>query len=265
MTDQTSNVTSPDATELPLYPSAEISLARLAANRANALKSTGPKSPEGKRRSSLNATRSRLHGQIECLPAEDLAVYHKLLDEVIAEHKPVGPTERFHATSAAQSMWRLHRAAAIEQGIFASGFRAHVDSINAGHPEVDSALATSETFIQQARALALLTTYESRIRRSLEKDLASLRALQSERKAAHYRAENDAIRMLQYTRHRGEAYDPGDDFKPASAHGGFVFSKESLEREISRRRRFDYAWRFSRNGKDPAPRRDFDPEMDLAA
>jgi hypothetical protein len=242
-----------------------ISDAKLEANRANALHSTGPKTPEGKRRSSLNATRSRLHGQIECLPAEDLAVYHKLLDEVIAEHKPVGPTERFHATSAAQSMWRLQRAAAIEQGIFASGFRAHVDSINAGHPEVDSALATSETFVEQARALALLTTYETRIRRALEKDLAALRALQSERKAAHYRAENDAIRMLQYTRHRGETYDPGDDFKPASDYGGFEFSKEALEREISRRKRFDYAWDFSQNGKDPAPRRDFDPEMDLAA
>src|SRR5215472_9082299 len=210
-----------DSTELPLYPSAEYSHARLTANRANAQRSTGPKTPEGKRRSSLNATRSRLHGQIDCLPAEDLAVYHKLLDEVIAEHKPVGPTERFHATSAAQSMWRLQRAAAIEQGIFASGFRAHVDSINAGHPEVDSALATSETFIEQARALALLTTYEGRIRRALEKDLAALRELQSARKAAHRHAEREAILMLKYTRARGETYDPGDDFKPASAYGGF--------------------------------------------
>jgi hypothetical protein len=254
-----------DSTELPLYPSAEISLARLAANRANAQRSTGPKTPEGKRRSSLNATRSRLHGQIECLPAEDLAVYHKLLEEVIAEHKPVGPTERFHATSAAQSMWRLQRAAAIEQGIFASGFRAHVDSINAGHPEVDSALATSETFIEQARALALLTTYESRIRRALEKDLAALRELQSARKAAHRHAEREAILMLKYTKHRGETYDPGDDFKPASAHGGFEFSKEAIERVIDRAARFDNAWYFDYKGKDRAPRPDFDPEMDLAA
>ena len=106
-----------------------ISEAKWKSNRENALKSSGPKTEAGKRRSSLNATRSRLHGQIECLPAEDLAVYQKLLDEVIAEYDPIGPTERFHCTSAAQSMWRLQRAAALEQGIFAAGHREKIDSI----------------------------------------------------------------------------------------------------------------------------------------
>jgi hypothetical protein len=46
----------------------------------------------------------------------------------------------------------LRERAPIRPRRLASGFRARVDSINAGHPEVDSALATSETFIELASA-----------------------------------------------------------------------------------------------------------------
>ena len=242
-----------------------ISEARLAANRANALKSTGPKTETGKRRSSLNATRNRLFLQIECLPAEDLAAYHKLLDEVIAEYNPAGPTERFHATSAAQSMWRLQRAVALEQGIFATGHREKIDSIDSGHHEVDSSLAASATFVEMARQLSLLTTYETRIRRSLEKDLAALRALQAERKAAYQKAVDQAVTFTKYAIAREEDYDPGNDFKPASAWGGFEFSEPEMLRIIGRQIRYDHACYFENTGKDRQPKFEKDPQIDMAA
>jgi hypothetical protein len=68
---------------------------------------------------------------------------------------------------------------------------------NAGHPEVVAALAQGRTWIAQARNLQLLTTYEQRIRRSVEKDMADLKALQAERKAAIAQAEEKARLLVQ--------------------------------------------------------------------
>jgi hypothetical protein len=199
-----------------------LSEAKLSSNRLNALKSSGPKTPEGKRRSSLNAFRSGLHGQITSLPAEDLAAYQKQLDETLAEYNPVGPTERFYAVSVAENMFRIFRCRALENGIFANGFRARIDSIDAGHPEVDASLAAAQTFEEQSRQLALLTLYEGRLRRTLEKDLAALKALQAERKAKYEKAADQATAFLRYAGSRGEMYEPGDDFQPASDWGGFL-------------------------------------------
>src|SRR5207248_801088 len=63
--------------EIP-NPKLQISPRRLAANRANALKSTGPKSPKGKTRSSKNALKKTpvlslskgLSKPLACLPSE---------------------------------------------------------------------------------------------------------------------------------------------------------------------------------------------------
>ena len=159
-----------------------ISEARRKANAENARKSTGPRTPEGKKKSSLNATRSKLHCQIECLPAEDLAVYQKLLDEIVAELEPVGPSERFYATAIAQSMWRLNHAMSLMQSIFAYGHAEKIDSIDTGNAEVDTALVAAQTFLECSRELNNLTTYEARIRRALANDRASLKELQTERK-----------------------------------------------------------------------------------
>src|SRR5919199_1477139 len=48
---------------------------RLAANRANALLSTGPRTPQGKAKSSLNAVKTGLTGRTVLLPSDDAAVY----------------------------------------------------------------------------------------------------------------------------------------------------------------------------------------------
>ena len=76
----------------------------------------------------------------------------------------------------------LNRARALENSIFTLGLQDHSD-LAAGNPEVDAAFAQGRTWIEQARNLQLLTTYEQRIRRSIEKNAAELRTLQTARKA----------------------------------------------------------------------------------
>jgi hypothetical protein len=237
-----------------------------AQNRLNSLHSTGPRTEEGKRRSSLNSYRHGLSGQIHIATPEETEVFRKHCDAIREEYAPAGPTESFLAQSIAEDMWRLQRARALENGIFAQGFRTHVDQINSGHPEIDTALAQSQTWVEQAHNLQLLTVYEGRIRRTLEKNTAQLKALQVEREAAHKKAVYQATLMVEHAESKGETYEPADDFVPAREWGGFVFSIDEIVRRRDRERRFDKAWRHHANARDEAPyRRSEDSDDKIAA
>ena len=214
---------------------------QLAANRANAQLSTGPKTPEGKRRASLNSYRHGLSGQIHISTPEETEVFRAHCDAIRGEYNPAGPTETYLAQSIAEDMWRLQRARALENGIFAQGFRQHFDEMNAGHPEVDTALAQSQTWVEQAHNLQLLTVYEGRIRRTLEKNTAQLKALQTDRKAAHEKAMGQAALFVEHAESQEEIYEPADDFIPASEWGGFVFSAPEIARRREREERLQEA------------------------
>lgn len=91
--------------------------ARIAANRANARKSTGPRTPEGKARSSRNALKHGLlarHAIIRDDPAEDRDAFDELLNQLTAEYQPVGPTQRLLVERIAVCYWRLRRALRYE-------------------------------------------------------------------------------------------------------------------------------------------------------
>ena len=138
---------------------------QFAANRANAKLSTGPRTEEGKKRSSLNAFRHGLTGQIVIHTPEDQAAFQKHCDAIREALAPVGALEFDLARAIAEDKWRLNRARALENAIFTLGLQEHSDP-GAANPEVDAALAEGRTWIAQAKNLQLLTIYEQRIRRS---------------------------------------------------------------------------------------------------
>jgi hypothetical protein len=88
------------------------------ANRENARHSTGPKTPEGKGRSSANAVRHGLLARQIVLPIEDRAQYLELLAALEAEHQPEGPLETYLVHQMAATQWRLQRLTRIETGFF---------------------------------------------------------------------------------------------------------------------------------------------------
>ncbi len=63
------------------------------ANRRNALKSTGPKTAEGKATVRLNAMKHGLLSQEVLLPGEDEAAFAELGERLRAELQPVGELE----------------------------------------------------------------------------------------------------------------------------------------------------------------------------
>jgi hypothetical protein len=220
-----------------------ISEAKLQANRRNAALSTGPVTAEGRRRSSLNGYRNGLNGQIVCSTPEELAAFTSFCSEIQTELAPVGGIEKFYAKSIAENMYRLERARSLEMGMFANGHREHVDEMQSGHPEADTALAASRTFLEQAHAFQLLSGYEAKILRALEKHQAHLKALQDARKAAYEKAAEQATQFVELAEAMDGTYEPGEDFTPASAYGGFAFA----ESEITRRRERAALLRAARN------------------
>src|SRR5688500_17144972 len=89
------------------------------ANRQNALKSTGPKTPEGKAAVRLNAVKHGLLSQEILLPGEDEEALKELSEHLWAELKPVGEMEILLVDRIIASYWRLRRLGRVEAGIFA--------------------------------------------------------------------------------------------------------------------------------------------------
>lgn len=87
------------------------------ANRQNAQKSTGPRTPEGKARSSANALKHGLTAEKVVLPDEDRHEFEALRQSVLIELMPEGILEEFYAERIATCMWRLRRVYPIEAGI----------------------------------------------------------------------------------------------------------------------------------------------------
>ena len=89
------------------------------ANRRNALKSTGPKTPEGKAAVRLNALRHGLLSRETLLPGEDEEALRELGERLRAEMQPVGELENLLVDRIVSAYWRLRRLCRVEAGIFA--------------------------------------------------------------------------------------------------------------------------------------------------
>src|ERR1700680_3771654 len=94
---------------------------RAAVNKANAQKSTGPRTEADKQRSSLNALRHGLTGHVVVLPTEDQAAYQRHSQSFLDEDHPKDATETQLVQSLIDNSWRLNRAAALETNLFSLG------------------------------------------------------------------------------------------------------------------------------------------------
>jgi hypothetical protein len=192
------------------------------ANRRNALKSTGPKTPEGKDAVRLNALKHGLLSQVILLPGEDQEALRELDENLRAELQPVGELESLLVDRIIASYWRLSRLGRVEAGIFAwelygelarrANEEANSYKKRPVNPYVTTPTITDQvkyqeahseaqemeakqgaetatlgrTFIRDAdgaNAFSKLSRYETTIERSLYKALHELQRLQAARRA----------------------------------------------------------------------------------
>jgi hypothetical protein len=187
---------------------------QIEANRRNAQRSTGPRTPAGVERAKLNALRHGLAATAFLLPSEDperLAAFRRTVCE---ELQPEGWLEHFYVDNIIVYAWRLQRAHRMEAGVLMHAEqvrRARPDAVQeavaagakvtpiptdleaaAKHLEGRATLSLGESFLDAAGPLQLLSRYETAIYRKLRDALTALETAQ----AARVAAEPDDLRAL---------------------------------------------------------------------
>src|SRR5690242_3583684 len=158
-----------------------LSEARLLANQANAQLSTGPRSEEGRAKSSLNAMKTGLTGRTVLLPSDDTAAYDRHVAAFNDEYQPVGLQECELVQSIADTFWRLRRIPILETAIFAKGRIEFADLFNEQDLAARPHLIDAHTFITYEKQIRNLQLQEARLARRREKEVAELRKLRNER------------------------------------------------------------------------------------
>jgi hypothetical protein len=93
------------------------SLRQIEASRRNSLRSTGPKTDNGKQRASQNAVRHGLTAETVITPLEDPEDYKTFEQAVTADYEAETAVERELVPRLASLLWRLRRATSIETGL----------------------------------------------------------------------------------------------------------------------------------------------------
>ncbi len=108
-------------------------------NRRNSLKSTGPRSPQGKLRSKFNAVTHGMSAATAVLPGEDPDAFRDRLDAWAEALDPDNVVEQFLVEQAATTSWKIERAHRVETARLAAILR----SVPAGQArrEIDEAEA----------------------------------------------------------------------------------------------------------------------------
>ena len=194
-------------------------------SRANAKKSTGPKTEAGKKRSCLNALRHGLTGQIVVMPFDDLEAYQRHVKTFTDEYHPKGATESHLVQALADTSWRLNRVAALENNVLNLA-AAHGD-------EIQGALAVAASLESQSKALANLSLHTQRLSRQFERTVAQLRDLQKIRQTHEKRELDSLLDIMEMYEDKGETYDPSED--------GFVFTQTQINARILARNRENLA------------------------
>ena len=88
--------------------------AQIDANRANALKSTGPRSAEGKSASRFNALKHGIDAASIVIPGEDPADYDALVADYHRDFRPESPSETFHVDTMLRADWQKRRLQRVE-------------------------------------------------------------------------------------------------------------------------------------------------------
>jgi hypothetical protein len=151
------------------------------ANRQNAQKSTGPKTPEGRAAVRLNGVKHGLTAETIVLKGESQADFTAMLESFEAEHDPTTPTEEALVVQLALANWRLRRLYHQEAGFYTSKLKT-LASIQKDL-NLDDAGRMGHLAGWSESTLGLFNRQEARLERSFYRALHELQRLRKEREA----------------------------------------------------------------------------------
>lgn len=162
---------------------------QVAANRKNSQNSTGPVTPEGKARSSMNALKHGLRSERTVILGESHEEFEEFSQKMLSDLNPQGALETFFAEKVVEDMWRAQRAAFIEASYFSWG-QTRTNLTNEGWEKADDAgkewlqnLFWVRTWYECRNDIKVLHRYETGIMRRITQCLRELRLIQKSRPA----------------------------------------------------------------------------------
>jgi hypothetical protein len=159
------------------------SQAQIDANRRNAQKSTGPRTPEGKARSARNALK---HGLASISPhaflaVEDKLAFDRLLQGYILTYQPQHADEVDLLVDAAYCKWRQQRIWNVDTQLIEMAVAEHQHDLQRKLPKANTAAHIANGVVQCANQSQLNRRYEAQLHRQYLRNLKLLRELQAER------------------------------------------------------------------------------------
>jgi hypothetical protein len=162
-----------------------MSLSRAEQSRINGAKSRGPKTEQGKQRSSQNACKHGLTAQkFVLLESEhDDDGFDRLLQAFIARFEPADEVEYDLVFEAAASRWKLRRCWAIEVSTFDHKIEDRREWVEDRYSECTEHdhLTMAFGWLSSDNVILTLNRYQSRIRRDFERALRDLAYIRSGR------------------------------------------------------------------------------------
>ncbi len=157
-----------------------ISERKLIANRANALKSRGPKTPQGKAASAQNGTRHGMLSKSIVLAGESETEFAALANSLHAEFQPATTAEKLLVESMAAYRWRLMRLWSLETAEIEYEIgRQTGEALTSDAPT--RAMLALRTLSNESRWPELASRYEHRQNRGYHQSLDDLLKLQAQR------------------------------------------------------------------------------------
>lgn len=144
---------------------------QIAANKRNALKSTGPRTEEDKAIVCHNAVKHGILSQEIPIDENESLSFSEFCTSLYIQLNPVGDLEHFIVDRIISCAWRLRRVVHIETAFFRT-------QLNSGF-SISSETSIKDTFVGSAKdRMAVLSRYETAIEKSLYKALSELTRLQ---------------------------------------------------------------------------------------
>ncbi len=197
---------------------------RAEVNRRNALKSTGPKTSAGKKRSSRNALKHGLCAATACLKTEDKPAFNQFVAELDEELQPRTAIQRILFDQIASAMWKLSRMPEASADIFDEELK-----LAGKGATLTSAQLLARRFSQEPRnGFILLNRYETSLRNGM---LRLMREYEREKKAR-----------------------PTTPYREDELRMGRQWQAEQTDRELAERAKQSHAEREqNRDGQAPTP------------
>ena len=158
---------------------------QIEANRANALKSTGPSSPEGCRISSQNSTRHGMLAKAIVVKGESLERFALLLSALQDEFQPRTSAEHGLIETMAVARWRQMRLWNYETASLSDSIAKRQASQEGGHSDPEdnptrAAMAFRE-LCERDSGFQVMHRYETAVDRQYNRALTRLLALQKQK------------------------------------------------------------------------------------